>query len=118
MRGADRVGDRFGRCVRWVTGTHPAGRRGTRAEIASDGDGDGFLENTATVSSNETPDDSDDAEVPVSPTPALNIVKTAAPGQVADVAGGPLTQPLLAHTHTAPPTPDPPQIATPHGTTS
>ena len=45
----------------------------------------------ATADSNQTGPDTDDATVPVTQTAALNIVKDAVPGQVADVAGEPIT---------------------------
>ena len=49
------------------------------------------LPQNATTPSNQTEPDSDDEAVPVDQNPALNIVKTATPGQVADVAGESIT---------------------------
>jgi uncharacterized repeat protein (TIGR01451 family) len=47
----------------------------TQAEIDNNGGGDGNLENVATAHSNETPDDSDDATVPVVYNPDLSVTK-------------------------------------------
>ena len=64
----------------------------TQAEIDSNGEGDGFLENTATADSDQTGPDTDDATVPLTQNPALDIVKALDPaGQVADVAGENIT---------------------------
>ena len=43
--------------------------------------------NVATADSTQSDTDTDDATVPVDQNPALNIVKEAVPGQIADVAG-------------------------------
>jgi uncharacterized repeat protein (TIGR01451 family) len=69
------------------TWTYSAAHTVTQAEIDSNGGGDGDLDNTATADSNESDPDSDDESVPVGQNAALNIVKTAAAGQVADQAG-------------------------------
>jgi len=55
----------------------------TQPEIDSNGGGNGSLENTATAHSNETPDDSDDAEVPLAFAPNINIIK-----DVSSITGG------------------------------
>jgi uncharacterized repeat protein (TIGR01451 family) len=65
------------------TWTYTATHTVTQAEIDSDGAGDGNLENTATAHSNETPDDSDDAEVPIAFAPNINIIK-----DVTSITGG------------------------------
>ncbi len=49
----------------------------TQAEIDSNGGGDGDLDNTVTADSNETGADTDDLEIPISRTPALNVVKSS-----------------------------------------
>ena len=69
------------------TWTYTAAHTVTQAEIDSNGGGDGDIDNIATADSAETGPDTDDATVPVAQTAALNIVKEAAPGQIADVAG-------------------------------
>ena len=70
------------------TWTYTAAHTVTQAEIDSNGGGDGDIDNMATADSDETGPDTDDATVPVALAPALNIVKEAVPGQIADVAGG------------------------------
>jgi uncharacterized repeat protein (TIGR01451 family) len=65
------------------TWTYTATHTVTQAEIDSNGAGDGNLENTATAHSNETPDDSDDAEVPIAFAPNINIIK-----DVTSITGG------------------------------
>ena len=87
VRGADVVGDNDGLLEVGETWGYSAAHTVTQAEIDSDGGGDGDIDNTATVVSNETGSDSADASVPVDQNPALNIVKEAVPGQTADVAG-------------------------------
>jgi uncharacterized repeat protein (TIGR01451 family) len=69
------------------TATHTV----TQQELDNNGGGDGDVDNTATADSNESPPDSDDASVPIIQNPALNILKTATPGQVADQAGEAIT---------------------------
>ena len=84
-RGADLVGDNDALLEVGETWAYTAGHTLTQAEIDSNGGGNGWLENTATAHSNETPDDSDDASVPVERTPALNITKEASvPGGTAN----------------------------------
>ena len=84
---ADVVGDNDGLLEVGETWGYTAAHTVTQAEIDSNGGGDGDLDNIATADSNETGPDTDDATVPVAQTPALNIVKEAVPGQIADVAG-------------------------------
>ncbi|MEO6360884.1 MAG: hypothetical protein ABIO43_09970 [Sphingomicrobium sp.] len=60
----------------------------TQAEIDSNGGGNGLLENTARVDSDQGVWDDDDANVPVDQKPALSIVKSASvAGNCADVVG-------------------------------
>ena len=61
------------------TATHTV----TQAEI----DAGTNIVNVATADSNQTPPDTDDASVPVTQSPALNILKDAVPGGTADIAG-------------------------------
>jgi uncharacterized repeat protein (TIGR01451 family) len=64
-----------------------------QADIDNNGGGDGDIDNTATVSSNELGDDTDSATVPVAQVPAYSIAKTVTdvggdgPGGVANAAG-------------------------------
>ncbi len=60
------------------TGTYTA----QQSDIDDNGGGDGDIDNTATVSSNELPDESDSEDVPIAQNPAYTIVKT-----VTDVGG-------------------------------
>jgi uncharacterized repeat protein (TIGR01451 family) len=88
VRGADTVGDNDALLEVGETWSYTAGHTVTQAEIDSNGGGDGALENTATAHSDQTSDDDDDASVPVSRNPALNITKDASvPGGTADAAG-------------------------------
>jgi uncharacterized repeat protein (TIGR01451 family) len=88
VRGADTVGDNDALLEVGETWSYTAAHTVTQAEIDSNGDGDGALENTATADSEETGPDTDDASVPVGRNPALNITKDASvPGGTADTAG-------------------------------
>ncbi len=87
VRVADLVGDNDALLEVGETWAYTAAHTLLQSEIDSNGDGNGQLENTATADSNETGPDTDDALVPVARNPALNIVKDAVAGQVADVAG-------------------------------
>ncbi len=49
----------------------------TQAEIDGNGGGDGDLDNTVTVDSNETGPDADDLAIPIARTPALNVEKSS-----------------------------------------
>ncbi|MCD6136616.1 DUF11 domain-containing protein, partial [Candidatus Bipolaricaulota bacterium] len=59
-----------------------------QSDIDSNGGGDGDIDNTATVSSNELPDESDSAAVQLLQTPGIDIEKSTN-GQDADTAPGP-----------------------------
>jgi len=61
------------------TATHTV----TQAEIDSNGGGDGELENTATVNTDQGVTDDDDASVPIDQNPALNVTKA-----VTSITGG------------------------------
>ena len=87
VRGADAVGDNDALLEVGETWTYTAAHTVTQAEIDSNGGGDGDIDNIATADSDQTGPDTDDATVPVAQTAALNIVKEAVPGQIADVAG-------------------------------
>ncbi len=87
VRVADLVGDNDALLEVGETWAYTAAHTLLQSEIDSNGGGNGQLENTATADSNETGPDTDDALVPVARNPALNIVKDAVAGQVADVAG-------------------------------
>ena len=87
VRGADVVGDNDALLEVGETWGYTAQHTLTQAEIDSNGGGDGDIDNTATADSNETGPDTDDATIPVAQSPALNIVKDAVAGQIADVAG-------------------------------
>src|SRR5690606_24172035 len=54
----------------------------TQAEIDSQGDGDGDLDNTVTADSNESGPDTDDHFIPITYTPALNVVKSSTTTQI------------------------------------
>jgi uncharacterized repeat protein (TIGR01451 family) len=88
VRGADVVGDNDALLEVGETWGYTAAHTVTQAEIDSNGGGDGALENIATAHSDQTSDDDDDASVPVSSNPALNITKDASvPGGTANAAG-------------------------------
>ena len=87
VRVTDVVGDNDTLLEVGETWAYTAAHTVTQAEIDSNGGGDGDIDNMATADSNETGADTDDATVPVAQNPALNIVKEAVPGQIADVAG-------------------------------
>jgi hypothetical protein len=88
VRGSDVVGDNDGLLEVGETWGYTAAHTVTQAEIDSNGDGNGLLENIATADSNESGPDTDDASVPVAYNPSLNITKDATvPGDSADVAG-------------------------------
>jgi len=53
-----------------------------QSDIDDNGGGDGDIDNTATVSSNELPDESDSEDVPLSRNPSIGIVKTGDAGPV------------------------------------
>ncbi|MCO5133448.1 MAG: hypothetical protein M9908_03670 [Phyllobacteriaceae bacterium] len=58
----------------WLfTGAYPL----TQADIDSDGGGDGNIENTVTVSSDQTPDGNANSDVPLNINPAMEVAKTA-----------------------------------------
>ena len=65
VRGADAVGDNDGLLEVGETWGYTAAHTVTQAEIDSNGGGDGDIDNIATVDSNETGPDTDDATVPV-----------------------------------------------------
>jgi uncharacterized repeat protein (TIGR01451 family) len=77
VRGADVVGDNDALLEVGETWAFTAVHTVTQAEIDSNGGGDGLLENTATAHSNQTPDDSDDASVPVEQIIDLSLTKEA-----------------------------------------
>ena len=83
VRGADAVGDNDGLLEVGETWSYTAAHTVTQAEI----DAGAPLVNVATADSTQSDTDTDDATVPVDQNPALNIVKEALPGQIADVAG-------------------------------
>src|SRR4029453_9732227 len=86
--GADLVGDGDALLEVGETWSYTAAHTVTQAEIDSNGGGNGLLENTAPADSTETNPDTDDANVPVARTPALNITKSASvTGGTADQAG-------------------------------
>ena len=88
VRNADLAGDNDDLLEVGETWSYTAGHIVTQAEL----DAGVNLVNTATADSDQTGPDSDDATVPVSRNPALDIVKALAPvGQVADVAGETIT---------------------------
>jgi len=60
------------------TGSYTA----TQADIDDNGGGDGDIDNTATVSSNELPDESDSEQVPIARAPGIAIDKTGDAGPV------------------------------------
>lgn len=58
----------------WLfTGSYPL----TQADIDSDGGGDGNIENTATVSTDQTPDGTANTDVALNINPAMEVVKSA-----------------------------------------
>jgi uncharacterized repeat protein (TIGR01451 family) len=59
--------------VTTCTGTYAA----TQDDIDSNGGGNGVIENTATLSSDELPDETDGANVPVVSSPAMTLVKAS-----------------------------------------
>jgi uncharacterized repeat protein (TIGR01451 family) len=75
VRGADISGDGDDDLEVGETWSYTAAHTVTQAEIDSNGDGDGALENTATADSTQSDPDSDDASVPVDQNPSLAIVK-------------------------------------------
>jgi uncharacterized repeat protein (TIGR01451 family) len=88
VRGADVVGDNDALLEVGETWGYTAAHTVTQGEIDTNGGGDGLLQNVATADSNETGEDTDDANVPVYRNPALNITKDASvPGGTADTAG-------------------------------
>ncbi|MBL8392461.1 MAG: DUF11 domain-containing protein, partial [Candidatus Accumulibacter sp.] len=83
-RVADTVGDDDNLLEVGETWAYTASHVVTQAEI----DAGGNIVNVATADSNETGADTDDASIPVTQNPSLNIVKNASvPGNTADVAG-------------------------------
>ncbi len=83
-RGLDVVGDNDNFLEVGETWSYTATHTVTQAEI----DAGSSIVNTATADSDQTGPDTDDASIPVTQNPALNIVKDAAvPGDTADVAG-------------------------------
>ena len=76
VRSADVVGDNDALLEVGETWGYTAAHTVTQAEIDSNGGGDGALENMATADSHQTGPDTDDASVPVTQNPALNIVKS------------------------------------------
>jgi uncharacterized repeat protein (TIGR01451 family) len=82
---ADTTGDNDNLLEVGETWAYTASHTVTQAEIDS---GWSTIVNTATADSNETGPDTDDASIPVTQSPSLNIVKNASvPGNTADVAG-------------------------------
>jgi uncharacterized repeat protein (TIGR01451 family) len=83
-RVADTTGDNDNLLEVGETWAYTASHTVTQAEIDSGNN----IVNTATADSNETGPDTDDASIPVTQSPSLNIVKDASvPGNTADVAG-------------------------------
>ena len=66
------------------TWTYSCERTVSQAEIDSNGAGDGFLENTATADSVESPSDSDDASVPISRDAEIKVVKSSTTTLITD----------------------------------
>ena len=77
LRGADVVGDNDALLEVGETWGFTATHAVTQAEIDGNGGGDGVAGERATADSNQTGPDTDDATVPVTQNPALNIVKDA-----------------------------------------
>ncbi len=83
-RGPDAVGDNDNVLEVGETWSYTATHTVTQAEI----DAGSSIVNTATADSDQTGPDTDDASIPVTQNPALNIVKDATvPGGAADAAG-------------------------------
>ena len=99
VRVTDAVGDNDGLLDVGETWAYTAAHTVTQAEIDSNGGGDGDIDNIATADSDQTGPDTDDATVPVAQAPALNIVKEAVPGQIADVAGETLNYTITVAEH-------------------
>jgi T1SS-143 domain-containing protein len=76
VRGTDVSGDNDNLLEVGETWGFTAAHTVTQAEIDSNGGGDGFLENTATADSDQTGPDTDDASVPVGPSPGIALIKT------------------------------------------
>ena len=77
VRGTDVVGDNDALLEVGETWGYTAAHTVTQAELDSNGGGDGDIDNIATADSDQTGPDSDDATVPVTQAPALNITKVA-----------------------------------------
>ncbi len=91
-RGLDVVGDNDNVLEVGETWSYTATHTVTQAEI----DAGSSIVNTATADSDQTGPDTDDASIPVTQNPALNIVKDAAvPGGSADVAGEVISYTIL-----------------------
>src|SRR6185503_8691369 len=77
VRGTDVVGDNDGLLEVGETWGYTAAHTVTQAELDTNGGGDGDIDNIATADSDQTGPDTDDATVPVTQAPALNITKVA-----------------------------------------
>ena len=77
VRGTDVVGDNDALLEVGETWGYTAAHTVTQAELDSNGGGDGDIDNIATADSDQTGPDTDDATVPVTQAPALNITKVA-----------------------------------------
>jgi hypothetical protein len=75
VRGADTIGDNDALLEVGETWSYTAAQTVTQAEIDSNGEGDGMLQNTATADSKETGPDTDDANVPVEQRASIDIEK-------------------------------------------
>src|SRR6185503_12034933 len=89
VRGPDVVGNNDANLEVGETWQYTAAHTVTQAELASNGGGDGFLENTATADSDQTGPDTADAAAPIDQSLFLTIVKdlTNADDAVVDTAG-------------------------------
>jgi len=101
VRGTDAKGDNDALLEFGETWAYTAAHTLTLAEIDSNGGGDGFINNIATAHSAQTPDDTDDAKIPVEYHRALHIEKDATvPGGTADFCGEVISY-TMAVTHAA-----------------
>ena len=74
-----------------VADLHRAATRSLQADIDNNGGGDGDIDNTATADSNQTTPVTDSESVPLTQSPALNVVKTVTSSGPYDSVGDVIT---------------------------